>query len=67
MTAIILEYLERMHSKVSSYETELLKLNSISFLEAIIRGTLAVSPGEVLCECCVCSGKGKYKPSLCCN
>ena len=61
-----LTFLERMHSKVSSYETELLKLNYISFLGAII-------PWETCCEHWTRSvgmfavEKAKYKACLHCG
>lgn len=47
MIAVILEYLERVHSKVSSSEGKLLILNSVSFLESVILWE-TVSIGEVV-------------------
>lgn len=54
LIAVILEYLERMHYKVSSDEAKLLISNSVSFLESIILWE-TVNIGEVVWERCVYS------------
>lgn len=55
MTTGILEYLERMHSDVSSYEAKLFVLNSIFLLEAGILWETHCDYWRSGVGCCVCS------------